>query len=73
MTAVLTSADHQHPAHIPARQVHDVLGRNMLADGMDLVLDLERSRGSVLVDARDGRRYRICSSSTGERSPSRTR
>jgi L-lysine 6-transaminase len=37
--------------------VHDVLGRNMLADGMDLVLDLERSRGSVLVDARDGRRY----------------
>jgi L-lysine 6-transaminase len=29
----------------------------MLADGMDLVLDLERSRGSVLVDARDGRRY----------------
>jgi len=29
----------------------------MLADGMDLVLDLDRSRGSVLVDARDGRRY----------------
>lgn len=57
MTAVLTSADHQRPAQIPARQVHDVLGRNMLADGMDLVLDLERSRGSILVDARDGRRY----------------
>jgi len=57
MTAVLTSADHQRPAPISARQVHDVLGRNMLADGMDLVLDLERSRGSVLVDARDGRRY----------------
>lgn len=57
MTAVLTSADRQRPDRIPARQVHDVLGRNMLADGMDLVLDLERSRGSVLVDARDGRRY----------------
>lgn len=57
MTAVLTSADHQCPAEIPARQVHDVLSRNMLADGMDLVLDLERSRGSILVDARDGRRY----------------
>jgi len=57
MTAVLTSADHQRPAQISARQVHDVLGRNMLADGMDLVLDLERSRGTVLVDARDGRRY----------------
>lgn len=57
MTAVLTSVDRQRPDHIPARQVHDLLGRNMLADGMDLVLDLERSRGSVLVDARDGRRY----------------
>ena len=57
MTAVLTSAGRQHPAPIPARRVHDVLARNMLADGMDLVLDLERSRGSILVDARDGRRY----------------
>ena len=57
MTAVLPSARHQRPAQIPARQVHDVLSRNMLADGMDLVLDLDRSRGSVLVDARDGRRY----------------
>lgn len=57
MTAVLTSADRRRPDQIPARQVHEVLGRNMLADGMDLVLDLERSSGSVLVDARDGRRY----------------
>lgn len=57
MTAVLPSARHQRPAQIAARQVHDVLSRNMLADGMDLVLDLDRSRGSVLVDARDGRRY----------------
>lgn len=57
MTAVLPSARHQRPAQIPARQVHDVLSRSMLADGMDLVLDLDRSRGSVLVDARDGRRY----------------
>lgn len=57
MTAVLTSAGHPRPAPLPAGRVHDVLGRNMLADGMDLVLDLARSRGSVLVDARDGRRY----------------
>ena len=57
MTAVLPSARHQRPAQIPAGQVHDVLSRSMLADGMDLVLDLDRSRGSVLVDARDGRRY----------------
>jgi L-lysine 6-transaminase len=52
MTAVLTPAD-----LLSADRVHDVLARNMLADGMDLVLDLDRSRGSVLVDARDGTRY----------------
>ena len=37
--------------------MHDVLGRSILLDGMDLVLDLDASRGSCLVDARDGRRY----------------
>jgi L-lysine 6-transaminase len=37
--------------------VHDVLSRNILADGLDLVLDLQRSRGSYLVDARTGERY----------------
>jgi L-lysine 6-transaminase len=37
--------------------VHAVLGRHILADGMDLVLDLDRSRGAHLVDARTGRRY----------------
>ena len=31
--------------------------RSILADGLDLVLDLDRSAGSYLVDARDGRRY----------------
>jgi L-lysine 6-transaminase len=38
-------------------QVHEVLSRSILADGFDLVLDLARSAGSYLVDARDGRRY----------------
>ncbi len=38
-------------------QVHEVLARSILADGFDLVLDLDRSAGSYLVDARDGRRY----------------
>ncbi|WP_328363777.1 L-lysine 6-transaminase [Mycobacterium sp. NBC_00419] len=37
--------------------VHAVLARSILADGLDLVLDLDRSRGAHLVDARDGRRY----------------
>lgn len=39
------------------REVHQVLSRSMLVDGFDLVLDLPRSNGSYLVDARDGRRY----------------
>jgi L-lysine 6-transaminase len=59
MTAVLPSriTPATGIADITAGDVHDVLARSILADGMDLVLDLERSRGSYLVDARDGRRY----------------
>lgn len=33
------------------------LSRHVLMDGLDLVLDLERSRGSTLVDARGGEEY----------------
>jgi len=42
---------------ITAAQVHDRIGRHMLADGFEFVLDLNASRGSELVDARDGTRY----------------
>ncbi len=42
---------------VPPAEVHDVLRRHMLVDGFDLVLDLERSGGSTLVDARDGTAY----------------
>src|ERR1700724_2966283 len=38
-------------------RVHETLSRSMLVDGFDLVLDLTRSAGSYLVDARTGRRY----------------
>ncbi len=38
-------------------QVHASLAAHVLADGMPLVLDLERSRGSRIVAARTGRRY----------------
>src|ERR1700744_1807776 len=38
-------------------QVHEVRARSILVDGFDFVLDLTRSAGSYLVDARDGRRY----------------
>ncbi|MFG2075686.1 L-lysine 6-transaminase [Nonomuraea maritima] len=37
--------------------VHARLARHLLVDGYRLVLDLELSHGSWLVDARDGRRY----------------
>ncbi|NRQ33886.1 L-lysine 6-transaminase [Nonomuraea sp. NN258] len=37
--------------------VHTRLSRHLLVDGYRLVLDLGRSRGSWLVDARNGRRY----------------
>jgi L-lysine 6-transaminase len=45
------------PASLEASQVHDVLRRHLLVDGFDLVLDLEASAGSRLVDARDGSSY----------------
>jgi len=38
-------------------EVHEVLGRSVLTDGMKLVIDLEASRGARLVDARNGCRY----------------
>jgi len=40
-----------------AGDVHTSLSRHLLVDGFDLVLDLAASRGSTLVDARDGTRY----------------
>jgi L-lysine 6-transaminase len=42
---------------LAAAQVHETIGRHMLADGFEFVLDLEASHGSTLVDARDGTEY----------------
>ena len=44
------------PTAAPA-DVHAILARHLLTDGFELVLDLERSRGSWLVDARDDTAY----------------
>lgn len=44
-------------ARVAARDVFGSLRRRMQVDGLDLVLDLERSRGCRLVDARSGREY----------------
>ncbi len=41
--------------HIQAGDVHNVLSRHMLADGYEVVMDLPRSKGSWLFDARRGR------------------
>jgi L-lysine 6-transaminase len=38
-----------------AADVHAILGRHMLADGFDLVVDLEKSHGVWVHDARSGR------------------
>jgi L-lysine 6-transaminase len=42
---------------ITAGQVHETIAAHMLADGYEFVLDLRASRGSTLVDARDGAEY----------------
>ena len=42
---------------LSALEVHETIARHMLADGFDLVLDVTASRGSTLVDARDGSEY----------------
>src|SRR3954470_10951193 len=58
MTAVMTPA--QKTAAVPAidpADVREVLGRSILADGLDFVLDLAASQGSRLVDAREGSSY----------------
>jgi L-lysine 6-transaminase len=57
MTAVLTPSDLTGPADIRPDDVHEVLARSILADGLDFVLDMDRSAGSYLVDARTGERY----------------
>lgn len=36
-------------------EVHSVLGRHMLADGYDIVMDLRKSKGSWVFDAKRGR------------------
>lgn len=42
---------------ITAQNVHSTLKEHMLVDGFDFVLDLDRSKGSFLVDKKTGDRY----------------
>src|SRR5690554_2939366 len=42
---------------ISPENVRSVLGKHILTDGYDLVLDLENSKGAYLVDAKSGKQY----------------
>ena len=44
-------------AKISPADVHDVLGRSILADGFPLVYDIEASQGSWIADARSGEKW----------------
>ncbi len=56
-SAMPTSAAATPQRHLQPQDVHTALGRWMLADGMPFVLDLEKSHGTWLHDARSGREY----------------
>ncbi len=46
------------PKHLPAAaDTRDILSRHLLADGFEMVLDMEKSRGVLLHDALTGRDY----------------
>jgi L-lysine 6-transaminase len=57
MTAVLHSRNLSSASSVAPDDVREVLSRSILADGLDFVLDVDRSAGSYLVDARTGERY----------------
>ncbi len=44
-------------SHVEPGRVHDVLGKHILADGYDIVLDLEKSEGAYLYDSKYGKTY----------------
>ncbi len=46
-----------HPNDLRPNDVRSTIAAHMLADGFELVLDLDASRGSTMVDARDGTEY----------------
>jgi len=52
----MTISSSVHGSVTPDR-VFDTLRKSILVDGFHLVADLEKSRGSILVDARDGKEY----------------
>lgn len=45
------------PNAVAPAQVHNILQKHILTDGYDIVLDLEKSEGTYLYDAKSGERY----------------
>lgn len=45
---------------VPADEVFSTLKQNILVDGFHIVIDLVRSRGSVMIDALEGKEYIDC-------------
>ncbi len=44
----------------PADRVLGILGENILVDGFHIVIDLQRSHGTIIVDALEGKEYLDC-------------
>lgn len=42
---------------VKSKKVHDVIGKHMLADGMNVVYDPQKSKGSMFHDAKSGKKY----------------
>ncbi|MDD5014941.1 MAG: L-lysine 6-transaminase [Atribacterota bacterium] len=42
---------------VKANEVFNVLRKSILVDGFDIVIDMEKSEGSYIIDARDGRKF----------------
>jgi L-lysine 6-transaminase len=53
---ILKKPTTEDPVKINPSEVHEVLNRHMLADGFELVVDLQNSSGSYIVDLRKNRK-----------------
>ena len=41
----------------PVKQIHEIISNYMLADGFDLILDLNKSHGIKFIDEKTGNEY----------------
>ncbi|MDZ7264615.1 MAG: L-lysine 6-transaminase [candidate division KSB1 bacterium] len=57
MTDIKPENDEEIMMKIEPKDVVKSLSKHMLVDGFDIIVDLEKSTGSYLVDARDGKKY----------------